>query len=904
MEKQSFFNAQKFVPLNPPQNVILALAKEDNKKICTDKNAKVLALGSSENTILNTFIIPNILTHIHNNESYIVTDPKGKIFEKTYSLAKKSGFNISVLNLTSISNSDRWDMLKSLKNCNDNELTDSIDEFASLIFKNKKEKALFKALSYFLVLTSDEISAYSLFRILTDFSHNNYIDFSVLKPSQKDYIQTCLNICQDKSKTISNILNKLIFLTDDIKREFLSYDDLTFEGNSAVYIIAEPHNKEHQLIAKLLLNQIYNDVLKNSWEGHLILTDIEEFGNIKKLPYTLNDLDNTSVSLVVSDIKELNKYHKEKIMNNIDIFAIYPTRNKKIEKFITNRFGEEACNSFPSFDEEKIFLISDNSYSSIKTLLTIDEKIDKYSYTNYEPDWVKDFAFDEKELQIKANDISRDTAKISNKKIFESGKNIVVLGSAGSGKTTAFVLPSIEERISNGESYIVNDPAGSIYKKTSNLAKEKGYTIKVLNIRNPEFSNGWNPLSTIKASDSSDKMSLELAETIINNTQGNINDEYFKLVEKMFLAGVIYHVAVSPEFKGRENERHIGTVYDILTSLIQNVDMEEFERLPMGTSDAIGWAMFRASDDLRRSIVASLVFRLSILQNDVFKELFSHDEIDLSQINKEKYAVYVISPITSRKAVPVLASFFTLAMNVLTESKGEIPVCLILDEIHSAGIINNLSDKLVALKNHNASVSLTTMSLELLEKLYSPYLLANCDIWLALFVNDIYTAEILSKRSGVKIENAKLKPELSTDEILTYFFRERDNMLVFDRGKAPVEIKKSFWSSKDVKENDAKNFIPDWKNKDYNVIGKPRTYTVEFGKLNPYNKYNMGDILTGKVNNITDHGYFVRVNEDMDIFCKDINNIKPKTDDTVEIIISGKDRKTQRIWGKIKFIIK
>ena len=70
----------------------------------------------------------------------------------------------------------------------------------------------------------------------------------------------------------------------------------------------------------------------------------------------------------------------------------------------------------------------------------------------------------------------------------------IIIGSTGSGKTQIVVLPLVESLAKNNESMIITDPKGEIYEKTSEMLKEKGYNVVLLNFRNPQEGSGWNPV--------------------------------------------------------------------------------------------------------------------------------------------------------------------------------------------------------------------------------------------------------------------------------------------------------------------------------------------------------------------------------------------------------------------------
>jgi type IV secretion system protein VirD4 len=71
----------------------------------------------------------------------------------------------------------------------------------------------------------------------------------------------------------------------------------------------------------------------------------------------------------------------------------------------------------------------------------------------------------------------------------------LIIGSTGSGKTEMLVQPLVKVLAKKGESMIITDPKGEIYEKNAMELKEKGYNIVLLNFRDPQRGNSWNPLA-------------------------------------------------------------------------------------------------------------------------------------------------------------------------------------------------------------------------------------------------------------------------------------------------------------------------------------------------------------------------------------------------------------------------
>lgn len=74
----------------------------------------------------------------------------------------------------------------------------------------------------------------------------------------------------------------------------------------------------------------------------------------------------------------------------------------------------------------------------------------------------------------------------------------LVLGTTGSGKTSAYIIPFLKTLsiTQTKPSFIITDPKGELSLKTAWHLKEQGYDIKILDFRSPERSLRWNPIAS------------------------------------------------------------------------------------------------------------------------------------------------------------------------------------------------------------------------------------------------------------------------------------------------------------------------------------------------------------------------------------------------------------------------
>lgn len=79
--------------------------------------------------------------------------------------------------------------------------------------------------------------------------------------------------------------------------------------------------------------------------------------------------------------------------------------------------------------------------------------------------------------------------------------NIAVFGVSGAGKTDGPVKSNIMQMNS---SYVVTDPKGNLYDELAPMLCAAGYEVKLLDLVNPERSNGYNPFECLRSDEDID----------------------------------------------------------------------------------------------------------------------------------------------------------------------------------------------------------------------------------------------------------------------------------------------------------------------------------------------------------------------------------------------------------------
>ena len=363
-------NGEQYTVLNNKKGIILA---EDNY-LPVDKrgNVNVLVVGGSGSGKSASYSIPNAYQLLG---SYVFTDPKGELYDRTAGYLKSKGYEIKVLNLVRPQYSDGYNPLTHIASEID------VDVIANTIVKGQKNdggsdpfwddsaEMLLKALIYYLIATRPEeeqnlASCAELVRAANTNGGSNLLTELISKlpydhPARMNY--KSIEIAPEKtySSILSTLQSKLGKFDSKEIAELTSTDTINFEdiGNkkTAVYVISSDTHTAYDFLLTIffsqMIQQLYNYADDNG--GALKVPTyfiLDEFANIGKIPDFDKKISTSrsrkiSFSVILQNLDQLEAVYEksyETIIGNCDTHVFLGSNSYKTVEYFSKALGEKT----------------------------------------------------------------------------------------------------------------------------------------------------------------------------------------------------------------------------------------------------------------------------------------------------------------------------------------------------------------------------------------------------------------------------------------------------------------------------------------------------------------------------------------------------------------------------------
>ena len=308
--------------------------------------------------------------------SYVFTDPKGELYDRTAGYLKQNGYEIKVLNLVRPQYSDGYNPLMHISSELD------VDVIANTIVKGQQSESgksdpywddmaemLLKALIYYLIATRPEeeqnlASCAELVRAANNNKGSNLLTELISQlpydhPARMYY--KSIEIAPEKtySSILSSLQSKLGKFDSKEIAELTSTDTIKFEdiGNkkTAVYVISSDTHTAYDFLLTIFFSQMiqqlydYADLNGGRLKEQTFFI-LDEFANIGKIPDFDKKISTSrsrkiSFSVILQNIDQLEAVYEksyETIMGNCDTHVFLGSNSFKTVEYFSKALGEKT----------------------------------------------------------------------------------------------------------------------------------------------------------------------------------------------------------------------------------------------------------------------------------------------------------------------------------------------------------------------------------------------------------------------------------------------------------------------------------------------------------------------------------------------------------------------------------
>ena len=350
------------------------------------RSLNVLVIGGSGAAKTRGYVKPNILEA---NTNYVITDPKMEVLTDTGGYLKKKGYDVRVLNLVNLGQSDGYNPFRYLRDEKDAlklvntliQATTPKGSHESDPFWTKSETALLQAI---ILMLHQEAPAYEqnfsmVMRVLEyaevredDDEYISPLDllFKAMEHERPESValRQYKVFKQAAGKTLKSILiscgARLSPFDIQELRDLMAEDELELDTlgdrKSALFVILSDTDSTFNFVAALMYSQLFNllcDKADDFYGGRLpvhVRCLLDEFANIGQIPNfekliaTIRSRE-ISASIILqsqSQLKTIYKDAADTIVGNCDSTLFLGGKEKSTLKEISELLGKETIDSF------------------------------------------------------------------------------------------------------------------------------------------------------------------------------------------------------------------------------------------------------------------------------------------------------------------------------------------------------------------------------------------------------------------------------------------------------------------------------------------------------------------------------------------------------------------------------
>jgi type IV secretion system protein VirD4 len=402
----------------------------------------------------------------------------------------------------------------------------------------------------------------------------------------------------------------------------------------------------------------------------------------------------------------------------------------------------------------------------------------------------------------KSNDMKKELSRVSPSDevsnvagipLINDGKEIwvdngeyhnLVIGSTGSGKTQLVVLPLVKLLAKKGESMIITDPKGEIYRDNAVELRKRGYNVIVLNFRDPQLGSSWNPLMLpyeLYKSGNKDK-AIELLDDLAVNIlydEKNKADDFWEKTAANYFVGLALCLFEDAE----ADQININSI-----NLMSNLGEERFrsgtylkeyfsEKDPSSPAYVNMSSVLVAAQETKNSIFAVFYQKVKLFAaRENISEMLAYNDINMKGIGRQKTAVFLIVQDEKKTLHPLVTTFIKQCYESLidvaqenSDGKLKYRTNFILDEFANMPPLKDVTTMVTAARSRLMRMTFIIQNYAQLYQVYGKEngetIKGNCGNIVYLISSELSALEEISKMAGEK--KSKEKDKTASTPLIT-----------------------------------------------------------------------------------------------------------------------------------------
>ena len=330
-----------------------------------------------------------------------------------------------------------------------------------------------------------------------------------------------------------------------------------------------------------------------------------------------------------------------------------------------------------------------------------------------------------------------------------SNNNMVVVASSGKFKTTSVVVPNL---LSGGANKIVLDVKGELMRDYGLYLKEKGYTIRCLNLKYPEQSDRYNPFEYIETEEDIIKLIANIQKSI-TPPDAMKGEPFWDDGVALYLQSLFYYEWWYAEKEGRTKEfnnvlilvnleaqkdlsKPVEKGKQPVTMLQTKMDELADEDSPDNPAVRDYRKLKDGAAETVRSIIIITNAKLKLCETKALKRIFEEDDMHLKEFatgvggtlekpNENKLIIFLCVDDSDQSYNFVCSMLYSQALTILMRMADNnlggslpIPLELWLDEFYAGARPADCAQLMGVIRSRNISMIPILQSVSQLKDLY------------------------------------------------------------------------------------------------------------------------------------------------------------------------------------------